>query len=388
MKPSTIFFLIVLAVVALATVIISAMAYREFTKQTTAKTEIEAVIPVHVHTVANGEVEDKVFLTGFVEPGDRVDVIAKLPMPGKLIAANVKKGEMVTKNQVLATVDRDEVGADYRPFPIKAPMDGMVVSIQDDPGSLVLNSRPFAAIVNLNEVKVRASIIESDMVRVKPDNPAQVRVDAKPDQTFDGAVSLVESVLDSYAHTAPIEITISNSGGELLPGMFARVTVVVGKHSDVPLIPKDAVFKRENKNYCYLAKADEKGLSRIYMTELQLGYFDGQNYEVLSGLAAGDQVVDRELVVLKDQTEVKLSNPEGEAAGEAAGSTAEAVVGSTADAAAGSTAAPAAGATPAEAPAEPAAPAAGSTTPAAGSTTPAAGSTAPAAGSTATPAAP
>jgi multidrug efflux pump subunit AcrA (membrane-fusion protein) len=380
MKPSTIFFLIVLAVVALATVIISAMAYREFTKQTTAKTEIEAVIPVHVHTVANGEVEDKVFLTGFVEPGDRVDVIAKLPMPGKLIAANVKKGEMVTKNQVLATVDRDEVGADYRPFPIKAPMDGMVVSIQDDPGSLVLNSRPFAAIVNLNEVKVRASIIESDMVRVKPDNPAQVRVDAKPDQTFDGAVSLVESVLDSYAHTAPIEITISNSGGELLPGMFARVAVVVGKHSDVPLIPKDAVFKRENKNYCYLAKADEKGQSRIYMTELQLGYFDGQNYEVVSGLAAGDRVVDRELVVLKDRTEVKLSNPEGEAAGEAAGSTAEAVVGSTAEAAAGSTAGAAAGST--------AAPAAGSTTPAAGSTTPAAGSTAPAAGSTATPAAP
>lgn len=384
MKPSTILFLIILGVIVLATVVIGGMAVREAGKDKNKAPEKPAVIAVHVHQIATGSVEDIVFLTGFVEPGDRVDVIAKIPMPGKLIAANVKKGDLVEKDQVLATVDRDEVGADYRPYPIKAPIAGMVASIQDDPGSLVLNSRPFAAIVNLDEVKVRASIIESDLLRVKPDNVARVRVDAKPDQVFDGAVSLVESVLDAYAHTAPIEITIANSGGELLPGMFARIEVVSDTRSDVPLIPKRAVIKREGKNMCYLVKDDEKGVRRVFLTELELGFFDGENYEVIGGLATGDLVVDESLLVLKDQTEVTVANPP-DSAETIEGGTAEAVEGSTAEAMDGMTAAPtegataSAGSTAAEAPTEPAAPEA----------EPAASSTAtPADSSTTTPATP
>jgi hypothetical protein len=161
-------------------------------------------------------------------------------------------------------------------------------------------------------------------------------VDTFPGRVFEGRITRIEPVLDAFSHTAPVEITIENDDHSLLPGMFAKISLIADVHADVPVVSKDVVFKRQGNDLAFVMREekDEKGepvlgkngkpVLRIYLTELKLGYFDLNNYEVTEGVAAGDMVVDRDQPVLKDRTEVYVVSDEGVPAetGAAAGDTA------------------------------------------------------------------
>jgi multidrug efflux pump subunit AcrA (membrane-fusion protein) len=119
-------------------------------------------------------------------------------------------------------------------------------------------------------------------------------------------VARIEPVLDAYSHTASVEITIANSDHALLPGMFARVEIVADERSGVPVLPQNAIFKRQGRDYAFVYNEEE---GRIFLTELKLGYYDLEKYEVVEGAELDDIVVDRNLVILKDRTGVNISNP-------------------------------------------------------------------------------
>lgn len=270
---------------------------------------IERAIPVHVTEVKSGTVEDIVYVTGYVEPAHRADVHAKIPQPGKLIEARVEKGDKVRKNQVLATVDRDVVGARYQPYPVKAPRSGIVASIIDSTGAMITPQVPVAVIMDIDKVKVKTSLIEADLGRVKVGTSARVRVEAFPDRVFHGKVTKIDPVLDSLSHTAPVEITVPNADHELLPQMYARVELIAGVHSGVPVLEREAIFPKEGEYWVYVVNPEKKIIEK---TGLELGYFDRETYEIIKGVKPGDVVVDENQVVLKDQTKVTVSNlPDG-----------------------------------------------------------------------------
>lgn len=314
MKPSSVVFLIIIGLLSVVTLILGFGAYENMQKESVEEVVAQVIIPVHVTEIATGTVEDIVYVTGFVEPSARVDVIAKIPTPGKLIEAKVKKGDRVKKNQILATVDRDEVGAIYLAYGVKAPRSGIVASIIDDKGALITPQVPVATIININKVLVMTSVIEADLGRVKEGIGARVRVDAYPERVFKGKITRIEPVLDPFSHTATVEITISNSDHSLLPGMFTRIELVTDEHSDVPVIGKNMLLKREGKDLAFVVKEktkNNKTIMQIELTELELGYYDLGQYEILSGVELGDKVVDQDILILKDKTLVSISNLEG-----------------------------------------------------------------------------
>ncbi len=349
MKPSTIGFLAVMLLLFVLTLGIGTCAFIERSKKVQETSIVELAIPVHVVPVTTGTVEDVVYVTGQIEPADRADVIAKIPTPGKLIQARVNKGDHVRRDQVLAEVDRDEVGAVYVPYAVKSPITGTVAKINTDRGSMVTVQVPVAVVINIDQVKVKTSLIEADLERVKEGIPARVSVDAFPGRVFDGTVTRIEPVLDAFSHTAPVEITIANGDHALLPGMFAKASLIADIHHDMPVVPKNVVFKRQGSDLAFVLREDKdengkpifnkegKPLLRIHLTELKLGYFDLDRYEVISGVAVGDSVVDRDQAVLKDRTEVYTQTgaaaggtavPPPEAPSARAGDTVEAAPGS------------------------------------------------------------
>ena len=163
-----------------ATVGLGIRAYKLKQKKAAEDVTVETAIPVHAVPVQIGTVEDVVFITGAIEAGDRADVIAKIPTPGRLMEVMVKKGDQVSKNQVLARVDRDEVGSFYMPYLVRSPRNGIVATVMDDLGEMVTAAKPVAVIINLDEVKVITSVIQSDLARIAEGNSARVHVDAFP----------------------------------------------------------------------------------------------------------------------------------------------------------------------------------------------------------------
>ena len=310
MKSSTILFLIILFCLIGLT---GYLTYDYKQKQEKAKEEskIEKIsaIPVHVAKIETGSIDDVVYLNGNIEPSDRADVLAKIMYPGKLIKAKVREGDKVKKGQVIALVDRDEVGAVYVPYSVESPLSGVVASIVSDEGALITNQSPIATIINTDKVKISASLIEADLGRVKEGITALISMDAYPDREFKGTLTRINPTLDVFSHTAKIEITVQNSDGALRPGMFATVKLLADRHSNVPVISKNVVMKREGKDLAFIYHEEDK---RVHLTAIKLGYYDREMYEVLDGAKTGDLLVDKDLVILKDRTLVTISNTEPE----------------------------------------------------------------------------
>jgi HlyD family secretion protein len=133
---------------------------------------------------------------------------------------------------------------------ITAPIDGTVISRNVDVGQTVAASMQaptlFVIARDLGRMQVNASVAESDIGRVEPGQSVTFRVDAYPDLTFIGKVSLVrldptvEQNVVSYITT----IDVPNPQLRLRPGMTAIVTIEIERASNVLRVPNGATRVR------------------------------------------------------------------------------------------------------------------------------------------------
>jgi hypothetical protein len=82
-----------------------------------------------------------------------------------------------------------------------------------------------------------------------------------------------------------VEVDLPNEDGALLPGMYTKLNFHVSAPEGPPLVPDDALVFRNGKP-CVAVVRD----NRLKLAEVTLGYDDGVNVEVTSGVAADDMV--------------------------------------------------------------------------------------------------
>jgi HlyD family secretion protein len=96
---------------------------------------------------------------------------------------------------------------------------------------------------DLTQMRVNASIAESDIGKIHAGQRVSFRVDAYPDEVFSGQVSqvrlnpIVEQNVVSYVTV----IDVPNTELKLKPGMTATVTVEVARSTDVLRVPNAAL---------------------------------------------------------------------------------------------------------------------------------------------------
>ncbi len=301
MKRSSIVFLSIVAVILIFIVVLGIKMRSSLQDQ--GETAIkETMIPVEVYEVAKGDIEDIIDLTGWIEADKQVNLIAKLAMPGKLIRNTVKEGDWVGKDQVIAWVDRDEIGAQFAPYPVKSPIRGMVSKLQHDPGDVVVAQYPVGVVIDIKKVIVKTSLIEKDFGKIKMGLQARIWTQAYPGRVFEGDISEIAPALDQFSHTANIEIRIPNPDYLLRPGMYAKIQLVVDSKEGATIVPKGAVFKEEADSVVYKVASEVVKLQKV-----ELGYYDLHRYEVLSGLEPGELVVAKDQAILQDGAKVSVS---------------------------------------------------------------------------------
>jgi len=253
---------------------------------------------VGVQEVTRGTIENRLRLSGVLAPWEQVPVISKLS--GKLIEFSAEEGQFVTKDEVIATVNKDEPGQEYKDMQVTAPISGVIGKRMVDPGTLVSPATPLAVVLNVDQLKVTVNVIESEIGLLRQGLAAQITVPAYPDRTFAGSVHNILPIVDPMSHTAKTEISIPNSGHTLKVGMSATVDLTLGRHQDAVLIPVDAVIEKMGEKYVFLF---DNGLAR--KANIKTGYQNGTMLEVTSGIQAGDKLITTDLNVLKDGTKVR-----------------------------------------------------------------------------------
>lgn len=248
------------------------------------KSEALQAIPVKVTPVELRDISQTLDYVGNIKAQDEAVVYPKVS--GKIIEKVKQGGDAVNKGQVIAYIDRDEVGLKFEQSPVESPLSGLIGRVYVDIGENVNPQTPIALVVQMDRVKIDLDIPEKYLPRVSLGQIAQISVDAWPEEKFAGEVSRISPVVDLDTRTAPVEITIDNPGHRLKSGMFARVKLIIQERKNVPVILKEAIMGREPDLYVYVVEEKKAVLKKI-----TLGIRQGPYFEVKEGLKEGDLVV-------------------------------------------------------------------------------------------------
>jgi len=196
---------------------------------------------------------------------------------------------------------------------IRAPVDGVVVSRNVDVGQTVAASLQaptlFLIAQDLTKMQVDTNVDEADIGRVALDQEVTFTVDSYPGQPFRGRVVQIRQAPQVVQNVVTYNtvVAVSNLERRLMPGMTANVKLLVAKRENALLVPNAAFRFRPNGAGRQAAagggpaagRAGAGAGQRLYVltdgrpTErtVQTGLSDGQNTEILAGLAEGDAVV-------------------------------------------------------------------------------------------------
>ena len=130
---------------------------------------------------------------------------------------------------------------------ISAPINGVVIARNVDIGQTVAASMSAPTLYvlarDLAQMRVNASIDESDIGEIQPGQPVRFRVDAYPEDVFMGTVSQVrlEPEIQQNVVSYVTIIDVPNPDSKLKPGMTAAVTVETARVDDVVRVPNAAL---------------------------------------------------------------------------------------------------------------------------------------------------
>lgn len=250
----------------------------------TKKIVMEEAIPVKVMRVQLKDIAEALEYTGSIKAYDETVIYPKVS--GKIIQKIKEEGLPIEKDEAILYIDRDEVGFKFEKAPVVSSLSGVVGKIYVDIGQQVNPNIPVALVLNMDKVKINLEIPERYLAKLSLGLPAQISVDAYPEELFLGQITKISPVIDSLTRSIPIEITVDNPKHLLRSGMFAKVRLLLNVYKDVPVILKEAILGKEPEFYVYTVQNNRAVLKRVL-----LGIREGPYYQVSEGLKEGELVV-------------------------------------------------------------------------------------------------
>jgi RND family efflux transporter MFP subunit len=270
----------------------------------------QAWVELQLVAEVSGKVTEKVVREGM--PVTKGDIIAKIDSRDyknafqsakasyELAVADLKRLQKLYREKVTPQSQLDNAMAqvqntkaamensalDLERCTIKAPFSGVVNRVFIEIGQYLDVAKPVAEILQLNRIKVRVGIPESDVDAVRRIKEFSVKIDALDGKTFPAKKHFLSRTADPMARLYNLDLVIDNVQGEILPDMFARVEIVKKEVLDGISIPLFSVISRNDEHLVYVLNSD-----RARQRKVSLGVLDGWRVEVKQGLNPGDQVI-------------------------------------------------------------------------------------------------
>ena len=185
---------------------------------------------------------------------------------------------------------------------LRSPISGFVTAKNYDNGDMTSPQLPVVVIQQIAPVKAVIGVSEQYYSYLKKGAAATLSVDALGEETFSGIVTNIFPTLDPVTHTVSTEIEVANKDLKLRPGMYARVHLDFGTREALT-VPDKAIVRQAGSGARYVYVFS--GGKAVYRA-VELGQQQGDLYEVVSGLNAGDQVITSAPSNLKNGLSVKL----------------------------------------------------------------------------------
>lgn len=335
MKRNIIITLVVVAVLAI-------IGLRLFKNKQTLNEQNKVVdrssiaVPVTTTPATIEAVSGKFSVPAIVEPYNTANI--SINASGKLKTLNIELGNVITKGQLLGSVDNsvkylnleaaqlqmDKYEVDYKRVKdlyegkaatevdfnnakfnfenaktqvalikqqiadgnVIAPINGTITKKNVEEGEFVNLGTAIATVVDISRLQSFVMVSEKNVYSLKKGMPVVIHTDVYPDRTFRGSIRFISPNGDE-SHNYQVGVTVENDNKvSLKGGTFILVDFDVKNASSALQIPKVALVEGIKNPFVYVVE-NKKAVTK----KLVLGRDLGENIEVLSGLAEGEQVI-------------------------------------------------------------------------------------------------
>ena len=172
---------------------------------------------------------------------------------------------------------------------LRAPISGYVGMRHIDVGDTVGAGMPVISVLDLNPVKVRVAIPESEIGKVQEGARATVTIPSLDQKQFEGKVESVGVAADPASRTYSAKIAVPNPERLLRAGMVSEARIYSSSMVNAITVPGDAIVHDPQgvaQVYVY-----SPGRQRVYARRVDVGELIGDEVEILRGLTGDEQVV-------------------------------------------------------------------------------------------------
>jgi len=178
---------------------------------------------------------------------------------------------------------------------LRAPYSGVITGKYYNDGELYsptpntpVGKAALISMIQVDPVKLLVNLSEKYLPLVREGLKATVTTDVYPDLSFQGTVFRIHPTISAATRTFAVEVKVPNRQGKLAPGMFARVSLELGR-KEALIVPSVAVLKQSGTNERYVMLHENGKARRVPVTILNR--YDDQLEIGSEALQGGEELI-------------------------------------------------------------------------------------------------
>lgn len=235
------------------------------------------------------ELRDILQLNGTVQPNQETLVKVTPRFPGVIRSMRKRLGDMVKKDDVLATVESNQSLTVYE---LRATINGTVIDRDGTLGEFASEARPIFTIADLSTMWVDFAVFRKDFSKVRIGDAVSIDV-GDGGAPIEAKIDYLSPIGASDTQSAIARAIVPNSG-RLRPGLFVDGKVILSARPVDVAVSTNALQTLEGKNVVFVRNGD-----MFEAREIELGNRDADWAEVMFGLVSGDIYAAKNSFVIK-----------------------------------------------------------------------------------------
>lgn len=195
---------------------------------------------------------------------------------------------------------------------IRSPRKGVIswrnVNVGDYVGEM--GAKPMFRIVDNRVLELTVTVPSGEMGAVRMGQALTFSTDAIPGKTFTGKVMFINPTVNESDRSVRVVAEVENTPEQLKGGLFVKGQILTGKRTGVIKIPRIALLTWDvaaTKAEIFVVNENV-----AHRRTVRTGNISGDQVEIISGLASGQQVITRGGFNVKDGDKVNVTRVNGE----------------------------------------------------------------------------
>ena len=183
---------------------------------------------------------------------------------------------------------------------IYAPFDGRIGLRMYSLGAYVTPGSAITTIAAISQIKIEFDVPELYVTEMQPGKSIAFDIDGSNTKYF-ATIMASDNSISMSTRSLRVKAVVKNPDAGIKPGAFANVKLNIGNDAPALMVPTQAVIPQTRGKKVVVLR---KGLS--VFQDVETGYRDSANVEIITGLMDGDTILTSGLLVVKPQQKVKV----------------------------------------------------------------------------------